>query len=162
MEDNKKRILLGLDISTNTIGCTLLLEDDTEFGKIIEMTHVSPKVSAKITKDKDNESWIVTTNSDWLTTSYTTKNGNIMVWNGYILEIWWKKLTTKIIDHLLNCNDSNLENELKRFWLYEVLQETYKKAKQSNNNWNLFEQILANTDVKIIKRNLILKWKDMF
>ena len=108
-----------------------------------------------------NSIFSVFKNNNGIITSYTTKNGNIMVWNGYILEIWWKKLTTKIIDHLLNCNDSNLENELKRFWLYEVLQETYKKAKQSNNNWNLFEQILANTDVKIIKRNLILKWKDI-
>jgi YHS domain-containing protein len=45
MEDlQKKEIVLGLDISTTTIGCCLLINDGSEYGKIIELTHVSPKV----------------------------------------------------------------------------------------------------------------------
>lgn len=40
----KKEIVLGLDISTTTIGCCLLLNDGSDYGKIIELTHISPKV----------------------------------------------------------------------------------------------------------------------
>lgn len=57
MEENKK-IYLGLDISTTTIGCTLLYDNGTQYGEIIEMTHVSPKVSKKITKDPDEALFI--------------------------------------------------------------------------------------------------------
>ena len=48
MKDNK-RIILGLDISTQTIGICLLMDDDSKHGKIIELTHINPKVSSKIT-----------------------------------------------------------------------------------------------------------------
>jgi hypothetical protein len=48
MEENKKDIILGLDVSTACIGCCLLLNDGSEFGKIIELTHIVPKVSKKI------------------------------------------------------------------------------------------------------------------
>lgn len=48
MEDNN--IVLGLDVSTTTIGVCLLQDDGSEYGKLIELTHVSPKVSKK--KDK--------------------------------------------------------------------------------------------------------------
>lgn len=41
-------ILLGLDVSTTTIGVCLLEDDNTDKGKIIELTHISPKVSSKI------------------------------------------------------------------------------------------------------------------
>lgn len=48
MDKDNKRILMSLDISTTTIGCCLLLDDGTDYGKIIELTHVKPKVSKKI------------------------------------------------------------------------------------------------------------------
>lgn len=48
MEENKKEIILGLDVSTACIGCCLLLNDGSKNGKIIELTHVVPKVSKKI------------------------------------------------------------------------------------------------------------------
>lgn len=44
----KNEIILGLDISTKTIGICLFLNDGTEFGKILKLTHISPKVSNKI------------------------------------------------------------------------------------------------------------------
>lgn len=47
MIDNKP-VYLGLDISTQTIGVTVLLDDGSDYGKIIELTHISPKVSSKI------------------------------------------------------------------------------------------------------------------
>lgn len=50
MDEEKKEIILGLDISTKTIGCCLLLNDGSKYGKIIELTHVSPKVSKKTDK----------------------------------------------------------------------------------------------------------------
>lgn len=40
----KEEIILGLDISTKTIGVCLLLDDGSETGKIITLTHVSPKI----------------------------------------------------------------------------------------------------------------------
>ena len=48
MDSNGKQIILACDISTKTIGITLLIDDGSDYGKIIEMTHISPKVSSKI------------------------------------------------------------------------------------------------------------------
>lgn len=48
MDKEGRKILLGLDISTQCIGVTLLLDDGSDYGKIIELTHISPKVSSKI------------------------------------------------------------------------------------------------------------------
>lgn len=48
MDQNGNKIALGLDVSTTTIGICLLLEDDSDYGKIIELTHIAPKVSSKI------------------------------------------------------------------------------------------------------------------
>ena len=39
---------MGCDVSTKTVGITLLLDDGSEYGKIIELTHISPKVPRKI------------------------------------------------------------------------------------------------------------------
>ena len=47
--ENNKNILMGLDISTTCIGiCLLEYDGETPYGKIIELTHVNPKVSKKI------------------------------------------------------------------------------------------------------------------
>ena len=48
MDKNGNRIILGCDVSTQTIGITLLLDDGSDYGKIIELTHISPKISSKI------------------------------------------------------------------------------------------------------------------
>jgi len=45
MEKGEK--YLGFDISTKTIGICLLENDDTEYGKILELTHINPKVPKK-------------------------------------------------------------------------------------------------------------------
>lgn len=47
-ENNKKEIILGLDVSTTTIGCAVILNDGSDYGKIIELTHVAPKVNKNI------------------------------------------------------------------------------------------------------------------
>ena len=47
MIDNN-RIILALDISTQTIGFCLLEDDGSDYGKIIELTHISPKISSKV------------------------------------------------------------------------------------------------------------------
>lgn len=44
----EKEIWLGLDISTTCIGCALVENDGSRYGKILELTHVLPKVSSKI------------------------------------------------------------------------------------------------------------------
>ena len=41
-------IILGLDISTTTIGCCVFLDDKSDYGKIIKLTHIVPKISSKI------------------------------------------------------------------------------------------------------------------
>lgn len=47
--NNTKNILMGLDISTTCIGICLMEYNGTnDYGQIIELTHVNPKVSKKI------------------------------------------------------------------------------------------------------------------
>lgn len=48
MDKNGNKIAMGLDVSTTTIGVCIILEDGSDYGKIIELTHISPKVSSKI------------------------------------------------------------------------------------------------------------------
>ena len=45
---NNHKVLLGLDVSTSCIGICLLEDDGTNNGKIIELTHINPKISSKI------------------------------------------------------------------------------------------------------------------
>lgn len=47
MKDNKT-VLMGLDVSTACIGISILIDDGSEHGKIVELTHINPKVSSKI------------------------------------------------------------------------------------------------------------------
>ena len=39
-KNNNNQILLGLDVSTKTIGICLLEDDGSEYGKILELTHI--------------------------------------------------------------------------------------------------------------------------
>ena len=48
MNKEGKEIYLGLDVSTQCIGICILIDDGSEYGKILELTHISPKVSSKI------------------------------------------------------------------------------------------------------------------
>ena len=48
MDKNGNKISMGLDVSTSTIGVCVILDDNSEFGKIIELTHVNPKISSKV------------------------------------------------------------------------------------------------------------------
>lgn len=52
MEDIKegadKKIVLGLDVSTACIGVCVLLDDGSDYGKIIELTHINPKTPRKV------------------------------------------------------------------------------------------------------------------
>lgn len=46
--NNKNEILMGLDISTTCIGVCILENDGSEYGKVLELTHVSPKIPKNI------------------------------------------------------------------------------------------------------------------
>lgn len=48
MESKPKDIILGLDVSTTTIGCVILLDDGSDCGKILELTHVAPKIPKNV------------------------------------------------------------------------------------------------------------------
>ena len=48
MDKKGNKIALGLDVSTTCIGICILIDDGSEYGKIVELTHVNPKVSNKI------------------------------------------------------------------------------------------------------------------
>ena len=39
---------MGLDISTACIGISIVIDDGSDYGKIVELTHINPKVSSKI------------------------------------------------------------------------------------------------------------------
>ena len=45
---NDKKVYLGCDVSTQTIGFCILIDDGSEYGKIVELTHINPKVPTKI------------------------------------------------------------------------------------------------------------------
>lgn len=48
MDKNGNKIAMGLDVSTSTIGVCIVLDDGSDYGKILELTHISPKISSKI------------------------------------------------------------------------------------------------------------------
>ena len=48
MNKNNEKILLGLDVSTQCIGICILIDDNSEHGKIVELTHINHKVSSKV------------------------------------------------------------------------------------------------------------------
>ena len=48
MDKNGNKILMGLDVSTACIGCSLIIDDGSEYGKVVELTHVLPKVPGSI------------------------------------------------------------------------------------------------------------------
>ena len=48
MTKNNEKIYLGLDISTTCIGISIIIDNGSEYGKIVELTHINPKVSSKI------------------------------------------------------------------------------------------------------------------
>lgn len=48
MNKEGKEIYLGLDVSTACIGISIIIDDGSDYGKIVELTHISPKVSSKI------------------------------------------------------------------------------------------------------------------
>lgn len=45
-------IYLGLDISTSCVGVTVLEDDGSKYGKILEITHITPKAEKKLDKDE--------------------------------------------------------------------------------------------------------------
>ncbi len=45
---NNNKIILGIDISTVCISICLLEDDKSDYGKIIELTHINPKIPTKI------------------------------------------------------------------------------------------------------------------
>lgn len=48
MDKNGNKIAMGLDVSTSTIGLCIVLDDGSDYGKILELTHISPKIPSKI------------------------------------------------------------------------------------------------------------------
>lgn len=45
---NGNKVILGLDVSTSCIGVTILMDDGSEYGKILELTHINPRISSKV------------------------------------------------------------------------------------------------------------------
>ena len=48
MDKNGNKIAMGLDVSTQTIGVCILIDDGSEYGKIVELTHINPKIPRKV------------------------------------------------------------------------------------------------------------------
>lgn len=48
IEGEKKEIVLGLDVSTACIGVCIMWNDGSDYGKIIELTHINPKTPKKV------------------------------------------------------------------------------------------------------------------
>jgi len=50
--NNINRVFLGCDVSTTTIGICLIEDDGSPYGKILELTHINPKVPKKTDDDE--------------------------------------------------------------------------------------------------------------
>ena len=48
MTKEGQTVWMALDVSTACIGITILVDDGTQYGKIAEMTHISPKTQTKM------------------------------------------------------------------------------------------------------------------
>ena len=48
MNKEGKEVYLSLDVSTACIGISIIIDDGSDYGKIVELNHISPKVSSKI------------------------------------------------------------------------------------------------------------------
>ena len=57
INNKNNNIYLGLDVSTSCIGVCLLYDDGSEYGKIVELTHIKPKVSSKV-KDVNEQLFV--------------------------------------------------------------------------------------------------------
>ena len=51
-DNNSNDIILSLDVSTTTIGICLLEDDGSEYGKILELTHINPKPPRKTNNEE--------------------------------------------------------------------------------------------------------------
>lgn len=91
-------IVLGLDVSTTTIGCAIILNDNSDYGKIIELTHIAPKV--KKCQNKNEELFI-----------------KKEIFSREFLEKWKNFGITKVIieEPLLRSNNVNTVGTLLRF-----------------------------------------------
>lgn len=97
-----KEIILGLDISTKCIGVCVFENDGSENGKIIELTHITPKVSSKIGPTEQ-----LFIKDDFFKTEFLNKWKNIS--DKF-------KITRVIIEEpLLNSNNVNTVATLIRF-----------------------------------------------
>lgn len=98
LNSNNLDIILGLDVSTSCIGCCIYLNTENDFGEIIELTHIAPKV-----KTKTN-----TTEELFLKKEIFEKD---------FLEKWKDKGITKVIieEPLLSSNNVNTVATLLRF-----------------------------------------------
>ena len=48
MNKDNLPVYLSMDISTACIGISIVIDDGSDYGKIVELTHINPKVSSKI------------------------------------------------------------------------------------------------------------------
>lgn len=48
MDKYGNKVYLGLDVSTKCIGVAIVVDDGSEFGKIVELTHINPDIDKKI------------------------------------------------------------------------------------------------------------------
>ena len=46
--EKEKDIIMSLDIGVNYIGITILYNDNSQYGQIIELTHVAPRIPNKV------------------------------------------------------------------------------------------------------------------
>ena len=96
---NNKNIIMGLDISTTCIGiCLMEYNEKNPNGKIIELTHVNPKVNKKINK---------------IESLFVKKQ----IFNDEFLSLWKDKGITRVIieSPLLQSNNVNTVGTLLQF-----------------------------------------------
>lgn len=99
-------------------------------------------------------------NVNGLISTYDTKSWKLRIWNKYLLDIWWVQITADILDEISNLEKEEVPNALKKYGLWEVW---WKKFEQINSNDTIyiFDQLIKDSDIKILKRDLEFAWKNI-
>lgn len=176
---NNKNIVMGLDISTTCIGiCLLEYDETTPYGKIIELTHVNPKVSSKkikkietlfikkqIFKDEFLSQWKdkgitrVIIESPLLQSNNVNTVGTLLQFNGMISDCVYNVLG--IVPEYISSYDARKYSfpELMAVRKYNKTGEKYKDEKIFNsvkkNSFVLFGAYPWDIDKKTVIQNKV-------
>lgn len=177
VENKYPRIILGLDVSTACIGISIVKDNGDEKPEIMELTHVSPKISSKIkgiealflrknifendflTKFSDYGITDVVIEEPLLRSNNVNTVATLLRFNGMIAECVYRKLN--IVPRFISSYDARMYSfpELVSLRKYNKKGEAYKlkhiEDAISKNNIVLFGNFPFDIDKKNVMMNMV-------